>query len=128
MSHQIAAAIILNGINQWSLSEGFDLDTAVPSWFELLHPKAKFPREKPELENAEAYKEFAAWRQDPCYDMPENFAPQVYEYWEKFRQWQDAAEAWAITEKMILFRKWVFYLADFCDINQDFTLKYRYQQ
>lgn len=55
--------------------------------------------------------------------------PEEYEQWRVVKMGYDREkEAWDIAESLQLLRKWVFWCADFCDLNQDFTLKYRYQQ
>jgi hypothetical protein len=130
MSHHIASAIIFNGILTQIDLEGEDLSgygilKKVPNWFVTLHPREKFPKPKPAVPNPEENQQIVdAWELDPIYDLPEH----LREYQWEVDNYMEEKRTWNEMQDLKLLRKWVFWCADFADYEQDFTLKYRYQQ
>ena len=129
MSHHIASAIILSTIldylnDEQKNLEGHSILCCVPGWFTSLHPKEKFTKPEPDVPNPHDNQEIVdRWIKDPCYDLPDH----LMEYQKERRRYTTEKAAWEHAQDLILLRKWVFWCADFCDIQQDFTLKYRYQ-
>lgn len=131
MSRQIAAAIFLDGIfNRRSALYRFEhqspnIDTLmleIPSWFLHRNMKKKFSKNAPipEMELTDVEKQLInQWKEDPCFDLPEY----LNEYGQKYQEWESEKEEFELTQKLVLIKKWVFWCADFCDLNRDLSLQ-----
>jgi hypothetical protein len=129
MSHQIASAIILNGIFYHIHREGEELSgwsilKTVPSWFVDIHPREKFPKSSPPVPDPENNQDIVDnWKIDPCYDLPEHLKG----YEQEVDLYLKEKRIWDRSQDLIVLRKWVFWCVDFCDIQRGFSLTYNYE-